>query len=275
LDKALAFVLDSQYPVGGWPQRFPLKDEFHHHGKADYTGYITFNDDVAGENIKFLIMVWQALGDKRVLEPIRKAMDCFVLCQQPQPQPAWGLQHTVSDLKPAGARTYEPEAFASHTTGGNIASCMDFYELTGDPKFLARVGEALDWLDSIKVTPEVQKGRPYPTFTEIGTGKPLYIHRTGSNVVNGRYFADQNPQRHGDPLLVVPRRERRGLAQTPGQTEATPPEVASKNSPLKGGSQGAAQILHHRRHLGLGPSAAICRARPPRPCRPTARRSPS
>jgi hypothetical protein len=35
------------------------------------------------------------------------------------------------------------------------------------------------------VTPEVQKGRPYPTFTEIGTGKPLYIHRTGSNVVNG------------------------------------------------------------------------------------------
>jgi hypothetical protein len=67
-------------------------------------------------------MVWQALGDKRVLEPIRKAMDCFVLCQQPQPQPAWGLQHKVSDLKPAGARTYEPEAFASHTTGGNIAS---------------------------------------------------------------------------------------------------------------------------------------------------------
>ena len=28
LDKALAFVLDSQYPIGAWPQRFPLKDEF-------------------------------------------------------------------------------------------------------------------------------------------------------------------------------------------------------------------------------------------------------
>jgi PelA/Pel-15E family pectate lyase len=237
LDKALAFVLDSQYPVGGWPQRFPLKDEFHHHGKADYTGYITFNDDVAGENLKFLIMVWQALGDKRVLEPIRKAMDCFVLCQQPQPQPAWGLQHKVSDLKPAGARTYEPEAFASHTTGGNIASCMDFYELTGDPKFLARLGEALDWLESIKVTPEVQKGRPYPTFIEIGTGKPLYIHRTGSNVVNGRYFADQNPNDtviHYSSFRAV---NVEGLRKRLAKLQATPPEVASKNSPLKGGAK--------------------------------------
>jgi len=236
LDKALAFVLDSQYPVGGWPQRFPLKDEFHHHGKADYTGYITFNDDVAGENLKFLIMVWQALGDARVLPSIRKAMDCFLACQQPQPQPAWGLQHKVSDLKPAGARTYEPEAFATHTTGGNIASCMDFYELTGDPKFLARLGEALDWLDSVKLPAEqIKGGRAYPTFVSIGEGKPLFIHRTGSNVVNGRYFADHNPENvviHYSSTRSV---NVEGLRKRLAKLKATPPEVASKDSPLKGG----------------------------------------
>ncbi|PTS89077.1 MULTISPECIES: pectate lyase [unclassified Caulobacter] len=235
LDKALQFVLDSQYPVGGWPQRFPLKDEFHHHGKADYTGYITFNDDVAGENLKFLIMVWQVLGDTRVLPAIHKAMDCFLACQQPQPQPAWGLQHRVNDLKPAGARSYEPEAFATHTTGGNIAACMDFYELTGDPKYLARLGEALDWLDSVKLPVEIQKGRPYPTFIEIGTGKPLYIHRTGSNVVNGRYYADQNPTGtviHYSSFRSV---NVASLRQRLATLKATPPEVASRNSPLKGG----------------------------------------
>jgi PelA/Pel-15E family pectate lyase len=234
LDKALQFVLDSQYPIGGWPQRFPLKDEFHHHGKADYTGYITFNDDVAGENIKFLIMVWQALGDPRALPAIQKAMDCFVICQQPQPQPAWGLQHYVTTLKPAGARTYEPEAFASHTTGANIAACMDFYELTGDPKYLARLGEALDWLESIKVTPEIQKGRPYPTFTEIGTGKPLYIHRKGSNVVNGEYYNDQNPEKtviHYSSFRAV---NVEGLRKRLAKLKATAPDVASKASPLKG-----------------------------------------
>jgi len=235
LDKALQFVLDSQYPIGGWPQRFPLKDEFHHHGKADYTGYITFNDDVAGENLKFLIMVWQVLGDTRVLPAIHKAMDCFLACQQPQPQPAWGLQHRVNDLKPAGARSYEPEAFATHTTGGNIAACMDFYELTGDPKYLARLGEALDWLDSVKLPVEIQKGQPYPTFIEIGTGKPLYIHRTGSNVVNGRYYADQNPTGtviHYSSFRSV---NVAGLRQRLATLKATPPEVASRNSPLKGG----------------------------------------
>ena len=47
LDKAIAFVLDSQYPIGAWPQRYPLMAEFSHHGKPDYTSYPTFNDDVA------------------------------------------------------------------------------------------------------------------------------------------------------------------------------------------------------------------------------------
>ena len=37
LDKAIQFVLDSQYPDGFWPQRFPLQHEFSHHGLPDYT----------------------------------------------------------------------------------------------------------------------------------------------------------------------------------------------------------------------------------------------
>ena len=37
LDKAMQFVLDSQYPIGVWPQRYPLQHEFAQHGKPDYT----------------------------------------------------------------------------------------------------------------------------------------------------------------------------------------------------------------------------------------------
>jgi hypothetical protein len=65
LDKAIQFVLDSQYPVGAWPQRFPLKDEFSHHGRPDYTSFLTFNDDVTAGNIEFLVLCYQALGDRR------------------------------------------------------------------------------------------------------------------------------------------------------------------------------------------------------------------
>lgn len=234
LERSIRFVLDSQYPVGGWPQRFPRVPAQGLHGLPDYTGYITFNDDVAGENIKFLVMVYQTLGDARVLDPIKRAMDCFVVTQQPQPQPAWGLQHTVDDLKPAGARSYEPKSFVSHTTGINCASLMTFYELTGDRKYLARIGEALDWIESIRLPANLIKdGREYPTFLEIGTNKPMFLHRRGSNVVNGQYYLNSDPTgvvvHYGSTRAIQLAALRERLARLEGMSG----EEASKNSPLK------------------------------------------
>jgi PelA/Pel-15E family pectate lyase len=190
VEKALRFVLDSQYANGGWPQRFPLTTESGLHGNADYTRQITFNDDVAGENIKFLLMVYQVLGDERALAAIRRAMDIFVATQQPAPQAGWGLQHDAQTLAPIGARTYEPEALATHTTANNISQLMNFCEWTGEERFLARVPEALAWLDSVRLRDDqVQiQGRHYPTFVELVTNRARIVHRRGSNVVNGAYF---------------------------------------------------------------------------------------
>lgn len=232
LEKAIGFVLESQYPVGGWPQRYPLKHDFVHHGRADYTSYITFNDDVAGENIKFLVMVHQVLGDPRALPAVRRAMDSFLVTQQGQPQPAWGLQHTVDDLKPSAARTYEPRAFATHTTANNLAQLMNFYELTGDKKYLARVGEALDWLDKVKLAEPRPDGRTHPTFIEIGTDRPLYVHRRGSNVVNGEYYVDGSPERTIVHYGAWRRVETAKLRARYEQLKASDPASVTKGSPL-------------------------------------------
>ncbi len=194
LDKAIAFVLESQYPVGGWPQRYPRVSDGGLHGLPDYTGYITFNDDVSAENIKFLTFCYQTLGDRRLIDAIRRAMDCFIATQQPAPQPGWAMQYTVDDLKPAGARTYEPRALATHATAGNLEQMMDFYVLTGDRKYLARIPEAIDWLEAIALPPERRRdGRSHTTYVEIGTNAPLFIHRRGSNVVNGEYYVTKTP----------------------------------------------------------------------------------
>ena len=37
------------------------------------------------------------------------------------------------------------------------------------------------------------RGRDFPTFIELGTNRPRYVHRRGSNVVNGRYYWDYSP----------------------------------------------------------------------------------
>jgi hypothetical protein len=62
LQRAVRFVLNSQYENGGWPQRFPFVEGGGTHGGPDYTRLITFNDDVAGENLEFLIFVLQTMG---------------------------------------------------------------------------------------------------------------------------------------------------------------------------------------------------------------------
>jgi PelA/Pel-15E family pectate lyase len=198
LERAIRFVLDSQYENGGWPQRFPFVDDAPSlHGRPDYTRYITFNDDVAGENMKFLLMVWQAMGDQRAMDAIHRGMEIFAATQQPAPQAGWGLQHTVVDLKPVGARSYEPDALVTHTTATNISLMMSFYEWTGDAKFMARIPEAFDWLQSVRLSGDDIRmpGREYPTFIEIGSNRALINHRRGSNVVNGEYYQDYNPDK--------------------------------------------------------------------------------
>lgn len=198
LEKSIRFILDSQYENGGWPQRFPfVEDAPDLHGRPDYTRYITFNDDVAGENIKFLLMVWQSMGDQRAMDAIRKAMDIFVATQQPAPQAGWGLQHTLGDLAPIGARSYEPDALVTHTTAGNIGLMLDFYEWTGDEQFLARIPEAFDWLESVRLSGDEIRmpGREFPTFIEIGTNRALINHRRGSNVVNGEYYQNYDSEK--------------------------------------------------------------------------------
>lgn len=236
LERAIAFVLDSQYPVGGWPQRFPLRYDFSHHGRPDYTSYITFNDDVAAQNIKFLIMCYQALGETRVLEPIVRAMNAFLVTQQGPPQAGWALQYTPHDLQPAGARSYEPLALVTSTTADNVEQLLQFFRLTGETKFLARIPDALDWLDSVRLPAEVAAaagGGTHPTFVEIGTNRPLFLHRRGSNVVNGAYWADHDPARtvghYGSTRTPDVAALRRALAEA----RAMSPAEATRGSPLK------------------------------------------
>jgi len=190
VDKAVGFVLDSQYPVGGWPQRWPRMGEFSNHGRPDYTGYITLNDEVAEENIDFLLLVLQQLGDERVREPIERAMASYIALQQAAPSPGFALQYTL-DLKPAGARTYEPLALSPHTTAAALSKMMDFYELTGDRAFLARVPEAIAWLRAVEAPLEAHRnGLNQFRYVEPGTNRFIAVHRRGSNAQNGEFYSD-------------------------------------------------------------------------------------
>lgn len=232
LDRAIDFVLDSQYPIGGWPQRYPLRDDYVKEGRPDYTPFITFNDDVAQENIEFLLLCYQALGRSDVREPVIRAMNTFLVTQMGPPQPGWGMQYTL-ELKPAGARGYEPNSLSSSTTAANVSQLTNFYRLTGETKFLAPIPAALDWLDEIRLPEREQDGnRTHPTFVELETGRTLYVHRRGSNAVNGEYFVDYDPENTLAHYRSTRHVDVEGLREQYEQVRQLSKEEATKGSPL-------------------------------------------
>jgi hypothetical protein len=165
-------------------------------------------------------------------------MSIYLLTQGGNPQAGWGLQYTL-DLQPAAARTYEPNALHTGTTASNVEQLMSFYRMTGDRRFLARIPDALAWLETVRF-PEPRQGRNFPTFVEFGSNRPIYVHRRGSNVVNGQYFWNYSPEatlghysafRNID--LAGLRREYEALLKVPAsQLAAQSPLRASDPKPL-------------------------------------------
>lgn len=231
LDKAINFILKSQYPIGGWPQRYPLKYDFNKQGHSDYTSYYTFNDDVIWENVHFLIQCYQVLGEERFLDPIRRGMNFYLVSQDACG--AWGLQLNMA-LQTAGARTYEPAALMPSPTFTNAMLLLKFYQFTGDRKFLTHVPDAIKWLDATNLPAgEIEGGGTHPTFVEMGTNKALYVHRKGSNVKYGFYYTDYKNDHllsHYGAKRRVPVEE---LKAEYNRVAALSPEEATKDSPLK------------------------------------------
>lgn len=195
LDKAISLILEAQYPLGGWPQRYPLIHSSPHHENEDYTSFYTFNDDAIWGNMEFLINCYYTLGETRLLDPIHRAMNFFILCQQGNPQGGWAEQYDM-ELKPAHARTYEPAALMPGATFRIAMRMLEFYQYTGDRRYLSRIQDAIDWLEGSRLPQEKTGGGiwTHPTFVEIETNKGLYAHREGSGVSDGRYWVDYSDE---------------------------------------------------------------------------------
>jgi PelA/Pel-15E family pectate lyase len=198
LDKALDFILVSQYPNGGWPQRYPLSNEYPHDGHADYTPYYTFNDEVITGNIHLLRKAYELLGVEKYREAANRGMDFTVISQYVNTdgvfQAGWGAQHDMN-LMPAAARAYEPAAISPGYTMTAISDLELFFMITGNRKYLSPIPDAITWLEN-SYLPESDKSNDrvtHATFYELGTNKPLYAHREGTSRETGRYWIDYEP----------------------------------------------------------------------------------
>jgi PelA/Pel-15E family pectate lyase len=232
LDKAINFILRSQYVTGGWPQRYPLKYDFNKAGHPDYSSYYTYNDDVIWENVNFLIQCYLTLGEERFLDPINRGMTFYMISQTASG--GWGQQYNLQ-MEPVGARTYEPAALLPGATFENAMLLMRFYTYTGDRRFIARLPDAIRWLEKTRLPQNLSENGRYthPQFVEVGTDKPLYVHRKGSNVIFGHYYVDSVDKKllahYGGKTRINIER----LKEEYNRINALSVEEATRNSPLK------------------------------------------
>jgi pectinesterase len=197
----LAYLLAAQYASGGWPQYFPLR--------ADYSRYITFNDDaminvmtllreVGGGQASFEFV--NATDRTRATQAVVRGT-ALILRTQIRVNGAltgWCQQHDNATLQPVKARAYEHPSLASKETVGIVRFLMGI-EQPG-VEVVAAVDGAVAWLRASAITGLRTERRPDATgpngydvvavadpaapsiwarFYEIGSNRPIYSGRDG------------------------------------------------------------------------------------------------
>lgn len=184
--------------------------------------------------------------------------------------PAWAQQYEA-DGTPAGARRFEPPAFATWETRHAVDALLAVARATGDARYCAPARSAVRWLERVQIAPGC-----WARFHDLETGEPVYVDARGTRVPDP-YAARPGYSwigEYGIPALLA----RVGWAAPPAVGAPLPgdPGACAGRPPLNGGFSGARGLMAHlarRRAVepaDLGPCAAAF-ARPRD--RPTAARA--
>jgi PelA/Pel-15E family pectate lyase len=145
--RGLHYLLDAQYPNGGFPQVYPLEGGYH--------DAITFNDDALADVTRLLADI-AARGKDYAFVPAPdagqaraagdKAVQLILATQVVSGgvRTAWGQQHDALTLVPVGARNFEPIALASHESSTILSFLMALPDPS--PQVVAAVHAGAAWL---------------------------------------------------------------------------------------------------------------------------------
>jgi PelA/Pel-15E family pectate lyase len=195
----IGYLLQAQYANGGWPQYYPLRD--------DYSRQITFNDHAIVNVLSVLRDVAEgrepfgfvdASGRAKAHEAVERGLAMIVATQVRDKGrlTAWAAQYDPVTLKPAAARTFEPVALSANESAG----ILRFLKAIPRPSRAVRaaIDGGVDWmrrvrLSGIRVDAKNDAASPrgwdrvvvsdpsapplWARFYEIGTNRPLFADR--------------------------------------------------------------------------------------------------
>jgi PelA/Pel-15E family pectate lyase len=201
--RGVDFLLQRQYPNGGWPQRSPLD------GHRGYGARITFNDNAMVNVLELLRAIAAGQAPFSFVDAAHRAqasqafdrgVQCIVNCQIKVNGrlTAWCAQHDEVSLAPAGARAYELPSIS----GGESAQLAKLLMSLDAPNARVRqsIAAAAAWFESVKITgqriavvdaPGTPQGKDkvmvqdpaapplWARFYDLDTNRPIFCSRDG------------------------------------------------------------------------------------------------
>ncbi|HHX01991.1 MAG TPA: pectate lyase [Firmicutes bacterium] len=171
--KGVDWMLDAQYPSGGWPQYYPLR--------GGYSDNVTFNDGAMTNVLKYIQEIlkyrglYEYLGEERFAR-LEAALDKgleFILKAQIEVNghlTAWCQQHDPVTYEPKMGRSYEHPSIVS----AESVPIVEFLMSLPDPSDEVRraILSALEWFE-ISRLPNGQWAR----FYDIQSNVPIFSGR--------------------------------------------------------------------------------------------------
>jgi PelA/Pel-15E family pectate lyase len=200
-NKGFDYLMEAQYPNGGWPQFYPLREGYYSH--------ITFNDDAMTGVMYLLHDIVQQTPDFTFIDKARlnrakvaeqKGLDVILKTQIDLngQKTGWCAQYDEETLEPADARSYELASISGKETVTIIYYLMSL--ANPSQKVQTAVVNACQWLEDAKIEgyklayiPDSNAAEDYnrilkkdkngpdlwARFYNLKTGKPLYVDRGG------------------------------------------------------------------------------------------------
>jgi PelA/Pel-15E family pectate lyase len=179
--RGLDYIVNAQYPSGGWPQVWPLQGGYH--------DAITFNDGAMLNILTLLRNVASGTNEfafvpaemrAKANANYQRGLDCLLACQivVNGRRTVWCQQQDMLTLQPASARNYEMPSLSSSESAIIVLFLMQLPH--PDSNVVAAVRGAAAWFDATKME--------NVAFTNTGTAGRMLVHATGKGPIWSRYY---------------------------------------------------------------------------------------
>jgi PelA/Pel-15E family pectate lyase len=190
--KGIEFTLGAQYPNGGWPQYFPLEENYSRHitfNDQAYAGIMTMLKDIL-DNKPYYSFIDIGLK-KRIRKAYDNGLNCILKCQIRENGllTAWCQQHNEVDLSPAWARAFEPPSICNAESAGVVLLLMSIDN--PDKGIINAIQSAVRWFEDSKILEirfETIDASPLQVQGRTITKDRIVVHDSTAPPIWARYY---------------------------------------------------------------------------------------